>query len=132
MERLMPTNREAQKKYLPFPLDEEKPEPTSMTPEEPEEEEMEMPKDAMKYRELKEFDEDEAEDTKEEEEEEDEKTSEVKKEVVQKNSNLSRRVQKQPTRRQKIRQRSILHYVNTNLRGRRNIIWTILLKPMRR
>ncbi|XP_077113277.1 uncharacterized protein LOC143768481 [Ranitomeya variabilis] len=133
MERLMPTNREAQKKYLPFPLDEEKPEPISMMPEEPEEEEMEMPKDAMNYREVKEFEEDEAEYTEEEEEEEeDEKISEAKKEVVQENSNSSRRVQKQPARRQKIRQRSILHYVNTNLRGRRNIIWTILLKPMRR
>ncbi|XP_077113864.1 uncharacterized protein LOC143769183 isoform X2 [Ranitomeya variabilis] len=130
MERLMPTNREAQKKYLPFPLDDEKPEPTSM-PEEPKEEEMEMPKDAMKYRDIKVFDEDEAEDM-EETEEEDEKASEVKKEVVQENSNSTRRVQKQPARRQKIRQQSILQYVTTNLRGRRNIIWTILLKAMRR
>ncbi|XP_069611779.1 uncharacterized protein [Ranitomeya imitator] len=95
MGRLMLTNREAQKKYLPFPLDQEKPGPTSMAPEEPEEE-MEMPKDAMKYWEVKEFDEEEAEDTEEKKEDEDEKASEAKKEVVQKNSNLSRSVQKQP------------------------------------
>ncbi|KAM4023556.1 uncharacterized protein ACNLHF_028233 [Anomaloglossus baeobatrachus] len=35
MERLMPTNREAQKKYLPYPLYEGRPEPPSWTPEPP-------------------------------------------------------------------------------------------------
>ncbi|XP_073502217.1 uncharacterized protein [Phyllobates terribilis] len=255
MERLMPTNREAQKKYLPFPLDEEKPEPTSMMPEEPKEEEM---KEAMKYWEVEEMEVDEAEDTKRKEEDnaedtkgkkednaedtkgkkedkaedtkgkkedkaedtkekkedkaedtkgkkqdkaedtkrkkedeaedtkgkkedkaedtkekkqdkaegtkgkkedkaedtkgkkedkaedtkakeehkaedtkgkEDEKKSEAKEE---KKSNWARRVENQPAGRHKIRHRSILKYINTNLRGRRNIIWTILLKSMRR
>ncbi|KAM4023836.1 uncharacterized protein ACNLHF_024775 [Anomaloglossus baeobatrachus] len=35
MERLMPTNREAQEKYLPFPLHEKKPQPPSVMPEPP-------------------------------------------------------------------------------------------------
>ncbi|XP_077137762.1 uncharacterized protein LOC143803886 [Ranitomeya variabilis] len=63
MERLMPTNREAQKKYLPYPLDEAKPEPTSMMSEDLKEEEMKMSKEAMKFREVKELEKDEAEDT---------------------------------------------------------------------
>ncbi|KAM4027323.1 uncharacterized protein ACNLHF_023108 [Anomaloglossus baeobatrachus] len=35
MERLMPTNRKAQEKYLPFPLHEKRPELPSVTPEPP-------------------------------------------------------------------------------------------------
>ncbi|XP_077155869.1 uncharacterized protein LOC143818463 [Ranitomeya variabilis] len=122
MERLMPTNREAQKKYLPFPLDEDKPERTSMAPEQTNEEEKKMSKVAMKYREVKELEEDKAEDTKGKEEEGDEKTSEDKEELVQRTSNWARKVQNQPAQRLKVRQQSILQYVNTSLRGTRNIM----------
>ncbi|KAM4043348.1 uncharacterized protein ACNLHF_013673 [Anomaloglossus baeobatrachus] len=54
MERLMPTNCEAQKQYLPFPLYEKRPEPPSVTPEEQNEEEITEPMAYLEEKDLKE------------------------------------------------------------------------------
>ncbi|KAM4023593.1 uncharacterized protein ACNLHF_028263 isoform 1-T2 [Anomaloglossus baeobatrachus] len=116
MERLMPTNREAQEKYLPFPLYEERPELQSVTPEEEiagpmevtdqEESEKEDTKktpqqrnevvisEPMKYQEVKDFEEDEKEDTKKKEK----KGSAAKRRMVQ---NSTSSIQNQSAKRKR-------------------------------
>ncbi|KAM4022187.1 uncharacterized protein ACNLHF_027419 [Anomaloglossus baeobatrachus] len=54
MEHLMLTNREAQEKYLPFPLYQKRPEPSSATPEEQNEE---VITEQMEYQEMKDLEE---------------------------------------------------------------------------
>ncbi|XP_075707193.1 uncharacterized protein LOC142741740 [Rhinoderma darwinii] len=174
MERLMPTNRAAQRKYLPWPWDEEEPktppmmdgqlseflkeEVDKMEPEESEDREedgheedndeeeeeheeednSEEDVESMKVdiEEVEENEEDveteEVEDNEEDEENEEEelKIVEEVKETTEKVSMKMRRVQHQAGRRCKIRQHSPLHYIHSNLGGKRNIIWTILLRPM--
>ncbi|XP_044127328.1 synaptic vesicle glycoprotein 2A-like [Bufo gargarizans] len=124
MERLMPTNREAQRKYLPFPLEEEDPEPTLMMASR-------LCEDLTVEKAKGERE--EADTSRAQHDETTEKTSAkeqrmVKQKLDVKSKNL-RRVQHQPGRRQKIRQPTTFQYVNTNLRGKKNILWTILFKP---
>ncbi|XP_075699678.1 uncharacterized protein LOC142664480 [Rhinoderma darwinii] len=156
MERLMPTNRAAQKKYLPWSWDEEEPKTTPMMdgqlteylkvevdktePEEAEdreedgheedndevEEEHEEEDNSEDEVESMEVDTEEVEDN----EEEEEKIVEEGKETTEKVTMKIRRVQHQAGRRCRIRQHSPLRYIHSNLRGKRNIIWTILLRPM--
>ncbi|XP_075705492.1 uncharacterized protein LOC142730625 [Rhinoderma darwinii] len=171
MEHLMPTNREAQRKYLPWPWDEEEPKPTSShLCEDLKEEEVKKEEGEAEEREEEQVQEDHEEEDKEEEdkeeedkeeednevehmevdeksdnedeeeesvveekeEEEVEKTVKEQEETKEEVSMAMRRIQCQTGRRKKIRQHSFLHDMMKNIRGKRNIIWTILLRPMRR
>ncbi|XP_075705493.1 uncharacterized protein LOC142730627 [Rhinoderma darwinii] len=177
MERLMPTNRETQRKYLPWPWDEEEPKPTSshlcedlkeeevkkeegeaeereeeQVQEDHEEEDHEVEDHEVEDHEVEDMEEedkeeednevedmevdeksdneDEEEENVVEEKEEDEEKEEEEEEKTVKEA--MRRIQCRTGRRKKIRQHSFLHDMMKNIRGKRNIIWTILLRPMRR
>ncbi|XP_075705435.1 uncharacterized protein LOC142729739 [Rhinoderma darwinii] len=81
MERLMPTNREAQRKYLPWPWDEEEPKPTSShLCEDLKEEEVKKEEGEAEEREEEQVQEDHEEEDKEEEDNEVEDMEEKDKE----------------------------------------------------
>ncbi|XP_075715618.1 uncharacterized protein LOC142750502 [Rhinoderma darwinii] len=110
MERLMPTNPEAQNFFLI--QEEEQPRP-SMEITERQERSM-MMRELCKYLE-------------EEEKESTEENSKIRRKKIQRVKTIKI---KNSTRRSRIRQNTIRQYVDQHMRGKRNILWTILLNPL--
>ncbi|XP_075688631.1 uncharacterized protein LOC142657480 [Rhinoderma darwinii] len=108
-ERLMPTNPQAQKQYLI--KEEEQPRPSIEKTERQERSLMMI--ELCKYL--------------EEEEESTEEKTKKRREKIQRVKTIKI---KNFTRRRRIRQSTIRQYVDQHMRGKKNIIWTILLKPL--
>ncbi|XP_075684457.1 uncharacterized protein LOC142652440 [Rhinoderma darwinii] len=109
MERLMPTNTEAQKLFLI--QEEEQPRPSM--------EKTERQERSLMMKEL-------CKDLEEEKESTEEKNK-TRREKMQRVKTVNI---KNFTRRSRIRQSTIRQYVNHHKRGKTNILWTILLKPL--
>ncbi|XP_075719868.1 uncharacterized protein LOC142760563 [Rhinoderma darwinii] len=109
MERLMPTNPEAQKRFLI--QEEEQPRPSL--------EKTERQERSLMMRELCKYLEEEKEST--------EEKTKIRRGKIQRVKTIK---VKKFTRRNRIRQNTIRQYVDHHMRGKRNIIWTILLKPL--
>ncbi|XP_075715566.1 uncharacterized protein LOC142750450 [Rhinoderma darwinii] len=109
MELLMPTNPEAKKQFLI--QEEEQPRPSM--------EKTERQERSMMMREL-------CKDL-EEEKESTEENNKIRRKKIQRVKTIKI---KNTTRRSRIRQNTNRQYVNHHMRGKRNIIWTILLKPL--
>ncbi|XP_071989289.1 uncharacterized protein [Engystomops pustulosus] len=146
MDRLMPTNREAQKKYLPFPLDDEEPAPVMLNQPRHEEkveiqdvettsvDEM-VQEDEKKDKKSTEKSEEEQRSSQEDTQNTHEETEKTKEETVlkiQKTKRIKKRkkktIVKSSARSRQVHQTSILHYIGISLRMKKNILWTLLLR----